>query len=181
MVALTLRLTDPISRKLGGRWLPSLGLPAPSRANVQETKTQHWLLSTHLKTSCGDRKKHKNGTLDSKLENSDGVGRYGVVWYGVVWYGAMWYGVVWCGVVWCGVVWCGVVWCGVVWCGVVWCGVVWDPPRWQGLCYHRAHLWAASDSGVVWCGVVWCGVVWCGVVCRRRCYQKAKAGMSTHG
>ena len=61
----------------------------------------------------------------------------------------------------CGVVWCGVVWCGVVWCGVVWCGVVW--------------------CGVVWCGVVWCGVVWCGVVCRRRCYQKAKAGMSTHG
>ena len=56
---------------------------------------------------------------------------------------------------------CGVVWCGVVWCGVVWCGVVW--------------------CGVVWCGVVWCGVVWCGVVCRRRCYQKAKAGMSTHG
>ena len=53
-------------------------------------------------------------------------------------------------------VWCGVVWCGVVWCGVVWCGVV-------------------------WCGVVWCGVVWCGVVCRRRCYQKAMAGMSTHG
>ena len=51
---------------------------------------------------------------------------------------------------------CGVVWCGVVWCGVVWCGVV-------------------------WCGVVWCGVVWCGVVCRRRCYQKAMAGMSTHG
>ena len=48
------------------------------------------------------------------------------------------------------------VWCGVVWCGVVWCGVV-------------------------WCGVVWCGVVWCGVVCRRRCYQKAKAGMSTQG
>ena len=48
------------------------------------------------------------------------------------------------------------VWCGVVWCGVVWCGVV-------------------------WCGVVWCGVVWCGVVCRRRCYQRAKAGMSTHG
>ena len=45
---------------------------------------------------------------------------------------------------------------GAVWCGVVWCGVV-------------------------WCGVVWCGVVWCGVVCRRRCYQKAKAGMSTHG
>ena len=41
-------------------------------------------------------------------------------------------------------------------CGVVWCGVV-------------------------WCGVVWCGVVWCGVVCRRRCYQRAKAGMSTHG
>ena len=31
------------------------------------------------------------------------------------------------------------------------------------------------------CGVVWCGVVWCGVVCRRRCYRKAKAGMSTHG
>ena len=60
-----------------------------------------------------------------------------------------------------GVVWCGVVWCGVVWCGVVWCGVVW--------------------CGVVWCGVVWCGVVWCGVVCRRRCYQKAMAGMSTHG
>ena len=29
--------------------------------------------------------------------------------------------------------------------------------------------------------VVWCGVVWCGVVCRRRCYQKAMAGMSTHG
>ena len=26
-----------------------------------------------------------------------------------------------------------------------------------------------------------CGVVWCGVVCRRRCYRKAKAGMSTHG
>ena len=49
-----------------------------------------------------------------------------------------------------------VVWCGVVWCGVVWCGVV-------------------------WCGVVWCGVVWCGVVCRRRYYQMAKAGMSTHG
>ena len=42
------------------------------------------------------------------------------------------------------------------WCGVVWCGVV-------------------------WCGVVWCGVVWCGVVCRRRYYQKAMAGMSTHG
>ena len=61
----------------------------------------------------------------------------------------------------CGVMWCGVVWCGVVWCGVVWCGVVW--------------------CGVVWCGVVWCGVVWCGVVCRRRCYQKAMAGMSTHG
>ena len=46
--------------------------------------------------------------------------------------------------------------CGVVWCGVVWCGVV-------------------------WCGVVWCGVVWCGVVCRRRCYPKAKAGMSIQG
>ena len=75
--------------------------------------------------------------------------------------GCAWCGVVWCGVVWCGVVWCGVVWCGVVWCGVVWCGVVW--------------------CGVVWCGVVWCGVVWCGVVCRRRCYQKAMAGMSTHG
>ena len=73
----------------------------------------------------------------------------------------VWCGVVWCGVVQCGVVWCGVVWCGVVWCGVVWCGVVW--------------------CGVVWCGVVWCGVVWCGVVCRRRYYQKAKAGMSTHG
>ena len=26
-----------------------------------------------------------------------------------------------------------------------------------------------------------CGVVWCGMVCRRRCYQKAMAGMSTHG
>ena len=38
-----------------------------------------------------------------------------------------------------------------------------------------------SGCGVVWCGVVWCGVVWCGVVCRRRFYQKAKAGMSTHG
>ena len=75
--------------------------------------------------------------------------------------GVVWCGVVWCGVVWCGVVWCGVVWCGVVWCGVVWCGVVW--------------------CGVVWCGVVWCGVVWCGVVCRRRCHQKAMAGMSTHG
>ena len=74
--------------------------------------------------------------------------------------GVVWCGVVWCGVVWCGVVWCGVVWCGVVWCGVVWCGVV--------LC------------SVVWCGVVWCGVVWCGVVCQRRCYQRAKAGMSTH-
>ena len=42
---------------------------------------------------------------------------------------------------------------------------------------------------VVWCSVVlccvvWCGVdcvVWCGVVCRKRCYQKAIAGMSTHG
>ena len=34
---------------------------------------------------------------------------------------------------------------------------------------------------LVWCGVVWygvVGVVWCGVVCRRRCYQKAMAGMS---
>ena len=28
---------------------------------------------------------------------------------------------------------------------------------------------------------VQCGVVWCGVVCRRRCYQKAMAGMSIHG
>ena len=45
---------------------------------------------------------------------------------------------------------------GAVWCGVVWCGVV-------------------------RCGVVWCGVVWCDVVCRRRCYKRAKAGMSTHG
>ena len=40
--------------------------------------------------------------------------------------------------------------------------------------------------GVLWgavlrCGVVWCGVAWCGVVCRRRCYQKAMAGMSTDG
>ena len=33
----------------------------------------------------------------------------------------------------------------------------------------------------VWCGVVWCGMVWCGVVCLMRCYQKAMAGMSTHG
>ena len=82
-----------------------------------------------------------------------------VVWCGVVWCGVVWCGMVWCGV--CGVVWCGVVWCGVVWCGVVWCGVVW--------------------CGVVWCGVMWCGVVWCGVVCRRRCYQKAMAWMSTHG
>ena len=32
-----------------------------------------------------------------------------------------------------------------------------------------------------WGDVMWCGVVWCGVVCRRRCYQKAKARMSTHG
>ena len=34
--------------------------------------------------------------------------------------------------------------------------------------------------GVVWYGMMWCwcGVVWCGVVCRRRCYQKAKGGMS---
>ena len=23
---------------------------------------------------------------------------------------------------------------------------VWGPPRRQGLCYHRAHLWATSDS-----------------------------------
>ena len=79
----------------------------------------------------------------------------------VVWCGVVWCGVVWCGVVWGGVGWGGVGWGGVMWCGVVWCGVVW--------------------CGVVWCGVVWCGVVWCGVVCRRRCYQKAKAGMSTHG
>ena len=35
--------------------------------------------------------------------------------------------------------------------------------------------------GMMWCGVGWCGVVWCGVVCRRRCYQMAKAGMSTQG
>ena len=26
-----------------------------------------------------------------------------------------------------------------------------------------------------------CGVVWCSVVCRRHCYQKAMAGMSTQG
>ena len=31
------------------------------------------------------------------------------------------------------------------------------------------------------CSVVWGGCVGCGVVCRRRCYQKAMAGMSTHG
>ena len=71
---------------------------------------------------------------------------------------AMWCGVVWCGVVWCGVVWCGVVWCGVVWCGVVWCSV------------PKALLPKGNGR-----------LVWCGVVCRRCCYQKAKAGMPTHG
>ena len=50
----------------------------------------------------------------------------------------------------------GAVWCGVVRPGVVWCGVAWR-------------------------GVAWRGVAWCGVVCRKRCYQKAMAGMSTHG
>ena len=34
--------------------------------------------------------------------------------------------------------------------------------------------------GVAWRIVLRCGMVWCGVVCRRRCYQKAMAGMSTH-
>ena len=51
-----------------------------------------------------------------------------------------------------------------------------------------------SGIGFEYCGPLavppsWCpqqqdgrGVYhWCGVVCRRRCYQKAKAGMSTHG
>ena len=33
---------------------------------------------------------------------------------------------------------------------------------------------------VVSCGVVWSRLVWCGVVCRRRCYQKAMAGMVLH-
>ena len=46
----------------------------------------------------------------------------------------------------------------------------------------RCDVWcAAVQCSAVWYGVVWCGVVWCGVVCRRRCYQKAMAGMSTHG
>ena len=67
-----------------------------------------------------------------------------------------------------GVVRSDVVWCGLI-CSsvesVVWCGVV---------CY-----------GAMWCGVlprivVWCGTVRCGVVCRRRCYQKAMAGMVLH-
>ena len=31
------------------------------------------------------------------------------------------------------------------------------------------------------CVVLWCGVLWCSLVCRRRRYQRAKAGMSTHG
>ena len=60
------------------------------------------------------------------------------------------------------------------------------------------QVWCAGvKSGVVWCaeGAVTChlgrdalhtgnakrGCGVCGVVCRRRCYQKAKAGMSTHG
>ena len=51
------------------------------------------------------------------------------------------------------------------------------PSPWVELGSTQGVVWC----GVVWCGVVWCGVVWCGVVCRRRCYQKAMAGMSTHG
>ena len=59
----------------------------------------------------------------------------------------------------------------------VWC------PHAQGCVPRRGPAWGVVWvwCGVVWCGVVWCGVVWCGVVCRRRYYQMAKAGMSTHG
>ena len=70
--------------------------------------------------------------------------------------------------------------CSVVWCGVVWCGV---PkallPEGNGRdVYPRVQV---NGRGCV-CGVrAVCKCVGCGVVCRRRCYQKAKAGMSTHG
>ena len=37
------------------------------------------------------------------------------------------------------------------------------------------------ELGSTQCAVVYCVVVWCVVLCRRRCYQKAMAGMSTHG
>ena len=56
-------------------------------------------------------------------------------------------------------------WCGVL-CTVVLCCVM---------------LYCVVLCCVVLCCVVLCCVVWCGVVCQRRCYQKAKAGMSTHG
>ena len=68
---------------------------------------------------------------------------------------------------------------------------------------HNAVLWSAvavpwpvvryiaASGGLEWCSVVPCDMVcdvmlfgrmaWRGVVCRRRCYQRAKAEMSTHG
>ena len=54
------------------------------------------------------------------------------------------------------------------------------------LCQHK-DLGGVVLCCVVLCCVVLCCVVLCCVVlrcvvlCRRRCYQKAKAGMSTHG
>ena len=62
-----------------------------------------------------------------------------------------------CCVVLCCVVLCCVVLCCVVLCCVVLCCVV--------LC----------------CVVLCCVVLCCVVLCRRRCYQKAMAGISTHG
>ena len=109
------------------------------------------------------------------MQCSMGVGVWVLVWV-LVCMGLVWTSVVWCGVGWggvgCGGVQCGVV-CG-VWCVVcgVWCVVC---GVWCVVC----GVWCVVCG--VWCVVcgVWC-VVWCGVVCRRRCYQKAMAGMVLH-
>ena len=58
--------------------------------------------------------------------------------------------------------------------------LLWDQPKaseWSGFKYKCC---VPPFLGNLMGGVLRC-VVWCGVVCRRRYYQKAKAGMSTHG
>ena len=49
-------------------------------------------------------------------------------------------------------------WCH-CWCGAGWCG---------------------AGRAVLCCAVLCCAVLCCAVLCRRRCYQKAMAGMSCH-
>ena len=63
-------------------------------------------------------------------------------------------------------------------CGAVWCGVWGVYGVWGGV---GVGVLCCVLCAVLCCVVLECSVVWCGVVCRRRCYQKAKAGMSTHG